>query len=137
LSPVVRARAGRVVLRSQTDLAWYALSSAAGWYYEPEYDTLVARRGFVIANRTAVLFELWHGANEATLLVGPAYEVTHSTTADLTRQRAEGVVFWSPVETLGPVARPRLFVLAGVNLVDRNRRHDPFAVLGVGVDLDR
>jgi len=137
ISPVLRARIGRVVLRSQTDLAWFALSSTAGWFYEWEYDTLVARRGLVVSNRTALLFELWHGPGEATLLVGPGYEITHSTTADITRQRAEGVVFWSPVETFGRFARPRIFLLAGVNLADRNRGHDPFAVLGVGIDLDR
>jgi hypothetical protein len=34
---------GSIVLRSQTDLAWFALSSSSGWFYEWEYDTLVAR----------------------------------------------------------------------------------------------
>jgi hypothetical protein len=137
ISPVLRIRVGRALLRSQTDVAWFALSSSSGWFYEWEYDTLVARHGLVISNRTALLGELWHGAGDAMLLVGPGYEVTRSTTADLTRQRVEGVVFWSPVETFGSFARPRLFVVAGVNLVDTNRRHDPFAVFGVGADLDR
>jgi hypothetical protein len=136
-SPVLRLRTGRLLLRSQTDVAWFALSSTAGWFYEWEYDTLVAQRDLVVSNRTAVLVELWHGAGEATLLAGPAYEVTHAIAADLGRQRAEGVVFWSPVETFGAFARPRLFAVAGMNLVDRNRRHDPFVIVGVGVDLDR
>jgi hypothetical protein len=135
-SPVLRARLGRVLLRSQTDIAWFALSSTAGWFYEWEYDTLLARRDLLVSNRTTVLFELWRGAGEATVLAGPGYEVTHAAKADITRQRAEGVLFWSPVDALGSFARPRLFAVAGVNLVDRNRRHDPFAVLGLGADLD-
>lgn len=136
-SPVLRARVGPVLLRNQTDLAWFALSSTAGWFYEWEYDTLVAKRDLVVSNRTAVLFELWRGAGEAMLLAGPAYEITHAIGADIGRQRAEGVVFWSPVDTLGAFARPRLFVVGGVNLVDRNRRHDPFVIVGLGVDMDR
>jgi hypothetical protein len=135
-SPVLRARAGPVLLRSQTDVAFFALSSTAGWFHEWEYDTLVARRDLVVSNRTALLLELWRGAGEATLLAGPAYEVTHAAKADITRHRAEGVLFWSPVDRLGSFARPRLFAVAGVNLVDRNRRHDPFAVFGLGADLD-
>jgi hypothetical protein len=136
LSPVLRARVGPIVLRSQTDLAWFALSSSPGWFYEWEYDTLVARRDLVVSNRSTVFFELWHGAGEAMLLAGPGYEVTHAARAGITRQRAEGVLFWSPADRLGFLARPRLFAMGGVNVVDRNRRGDPFAVVGVGVDLD-
>ncbi len=136
LSPVLRARVGPIVLRSQTDLAWFALSSSEGWFYEWEYDTLVAKRDLVVSNRSTVLFEFWRGAGEAILLAGPGYEVTHAVRAGITRQRAEGVLFWSPKDGLGFLARPRLFAMAGVNLVDRNRRGDPFAVLGVGADLD-
>ncbi|OFX19551.1 MAG: hypothetical protein A2V77_10230 [Anaeromyxobacter sp. RBG_16_69_14] len=136
LSPVLRARVGPIVMRSQTDLAWFALSSSAGWFYEWEYDTLVARRDLVVSNRSTLLFEIWRGTGEATLLAGPGYEVTHATRANITRQRAEGVLFWSPTDELGFLARPRLFAMAGVNVVDRNRRGDPFAVVGLGADLD-
>jgi hypothetical protein len=136
LSPVLRARVGPIVLRSQTDLAWFALSSSEGWFYEWEYDALIAKRDLVVSNRSTVLFELWRGAGEAILLAGPGYEVTHAARAGITRQRAEGVLFWSPTDGLGFLARPRLFAMAGVNLVDRNRRGDPFAVLGLGADLD-
>ncbi len=136
LSPVLRARVGPLVLRSQTDIAWFALSSSEGWFYEWEYDTLLARRDLVVSNRSTLFFELWRGAGEATLLAGPGYEVTHAARAGITRQRAEGVLFWSPADRLGRLSRPRLFAMAGVNVVDRNRQGDPFAVLGVGADLE-
>jgi hypothetical protein len=136
LSPVLRARAGPVVLRSQTDVACFALPQTSAWTYEWEYDTLLADRDLVVSNRSAVLLELWRGAGEATLLAGPGYELTHAARADITRQRAEGVLFWSPADVFGLLSRPRLFAVAGVNLVDRNRSHEPFAVIGAGADLD-
>jgi hypothetical protein len=136
LSPVLRMRIGRVVLRSQTDLAWFALPRTPAWTYESEYDTLLADRDLVISNRSTMLFELWHGGGQSTLLAGPGYELTHAARADITRQRAEGVLFFSPRDGVGSLARLRVFAVAGVNLVDRNRRHEPFAVVGTGADLD-
>jgi hypothetical protein len=136
LSPVLRARAGRLILRSQTDLAWFALSTAPGWFYEWEYDTLLAERDFLVSNRTTMLFEVWRGDGETTLLAGPGYEVTHAGKSGITRQRAEGVVYWSPATRLGDLDRPRLFAVAGVNIEDRNRQLEPFVVLGVGADID-
>jgi hypothetical protein len=136
LSPTLRAQVGRLVLRSQTDLGWYALATTPGWFYEMEYDTLVARRDLVVSNRSALLVELWRGAGEAMLLAGPGYEVTHASRAAITRQRVEGAVFWSPCDRLGAVQRPRLVTTAGVNLADRNRRHEAFALVGVGADMD-
>jgi len=136
LTPVLRARVGPVVLRSQTDLGWFFLSPGGSWFYDWEYDTLIARHDFVVSNRSAVLCELWRGTGEAAFMVGPGYEVTHAAKAGITRQRVEAVAFWSPVARLGVFARPRAFAVAGVNLVDRNRAGDPFGVFGVGADLD-
>jgi hypothetical protein len=109
LSPILRAQLGPLLLRNQTDVAWYRLSSDQGWFHEWEYDTLLA---------------------------GPAYEVTRAGKAHLTRQRVEGVVFWPPVDRLGAFARPRLLGVLGVNVQDRNREGDVFVVAGMGVDLD-
>ena len=135
--PVLRARLGPVVLRNQTELAWYRMSSEPGWYYEWEYDTLLASSDLVVNDRLAAMVELWRGAGAATLLAGPAWELTHSAKADITRQRAEGVLFWSPADRLGPFARPRVIAVVGLNVQDRNREGDLFAILGAGADLDR
>jgi hypothetical protein len=135
-TPTLRARVGPVLLRNQTDLAWYRLSGRDGWYYESEYDTLLASSDFVISNRLAALVPLWQGAGDAVLLAGPAYEATHARKADITRRRVEGVVFWSPAERLRALARPRLLAVFGVNLEDRNRKGEAFAVAGAGADFD-
>lgn len=135
-APTLRARVGRVILRNQAELSWYALPTSGAWSYEAEYDTLLASRDLVLFDRLAAFFEAWRGAGEATLLAGPAYEITHAGKADLTRQRIEALLFWSPADRWGALARPRLSALVGLNLRDRNRQGEPFAGLGVGADLD-
>jgi len=135
-SPVLRAQLGPLLFRNQTDVAWYRLSDDDGWFHEWEYDTLLAGSDLLVSNRLAVLGRLWRGAGDAVLLAGPAYEVTHAGKTDLTRQRVECVVFWSPVDRLGAFARPRLVGVLGVNLQDRNREGDLFGLVGLGMDLD-
>ncbi len=135
-SPVVRARIGRVIVRNQTDLDWYLLSRSSGWYYEWEYDTLLAENDWLVANRTALMVELWRGGGDATLLVGPMYDVTRAGAARIVRQRLGASAYWAPAARWLGFHRPRVYALAGVNLSDRNREGEPFAVLGFGGDLD-
>jgi hypothetical protein len=136
-SPVLRARLGVFMLRSQTDLAWCSPSGARGWYYDSEYDTLLAASDGLAANRTAVLAELWSGPAGATLLAGPMYDVTRAMSAGITRQRVGALAYLERQGAALGLDRLRLYALAGVNLSDRNRQGDPFAVLGVGADLER
>jgi hypothetical protein len=135
-SPVVRARIGRLIVRNQTDLNWYTLSRSSGWYYESEYVTLIDENDWLVANRTMLLMELWRGAGEATVLVGPMYDVTRAGAAEITRQRVGASAYWAPAARWLGFDRPRVYALAGVNLSDRNREGEPFAILGFGGDLD-
>lgn len=135
-TPVLRARLGPVVLRNETNLAWYRPSPHSGWYYEWEYDTLLASSDFLVSDRLAALAVLWRSRQDAALLAGPAYELTHAFKANLTRQRLEGILFWSPFARFGFVVRPRFLAIVGVNLEDRNRAGEPFALVGVGGDAD-
>lgn len=136
IAPALRARVGPLLAQSQFTLAGYAIARSAGWFYDLEDDTLVANRDWVLSNRTGLLVELWRGSEEAMLLLGPAYEVTHARKAALTRQRAEGILFWSPADRLGALQRPRLTVMSGLNLEDRNRKGRWFGLVGVGADVD-
>lgn len=135
LSPVLRARLGALVLRSQTDLCWYALSSRPGWFHEVEYDTLLARQDWLVDNATALFAELL-GRTGTSLLLGPMYEVTRSGAAAIVRQRLGAALFLVPAGRWLGLDRVRLYALAGVNLADRNREGEPFAALGVGGDLE-
>lgn len=134
-SPVLRARLGPLLLRNQTDLCWYALSSRPGWYHEAEYDTLLARRDWLVANATVLFAELL-GRTGASLLVGPMYEVTRSGAAAIVRQRVGAALYLAPAGRRLGLDRVRVYALAGVNLSDRNREGEPFAALGVGGDLE-
>jgi hypothetical protein len=135
-SPVLRAKLGPIVLRNQTELDWYRLSGTDGWYYEWEHDTLLDESDWLIANGTTVFFELWDGPGEATFLAGPTYDLTRAGGAGITRQRAGVSLYFAPTARWLGLHRVRVHALAGVNLSDRNREGQPFAVLGLGGDLD-
>ncbi len=135
-SPVLRAKVGRLVIRNQSDVDRYVLSRSSGWYYEWEYDTLLAASDWLIANRTALMVELWRGAKDATLLVGPMYDITRAGAAKIIRQRVGLSAYWAPAARWLGFDRPKVYALAGVNLSDRNREGEPFALLGVGGDFE-
>ncbi len=134
--PTLRAKVGPFILRNQTDAAYYLFPGSGPYFHELEYDTLLKNGDFLVANRTQALFEAWKGKQDEVLLAGPYYEVTHAGDADLTRQRAGGVLYWVPKENVWLLDRPRIYAQFGVNLQDRNRDHELFAVFGVGFDYD-
>lgn len=136
LQPTLYAKAGPVIISNQTDLAYYRFSGNGPYFLDWEYDTLLKDGDSVIANRTQFLLQPWKRGQEAMLLVGPYYEVTHAHDADLTRQRLGGVLYWVPADKLGPFDRPRIYSQLGVNLQDRNRDGEVFFTIGVGFDYD-
>lgn len=136
LQPTLRAKLGRLIIRNQTDVAWYQLGSGGPYFYEWEYDALVKSNDWIVANRTALLAELWSGSADAVLLVGPSYELRRALSAELQRQRLGGLAFFCPADRLGPLSRPRIFLQAGINLRDRNRQGELFVIGGLGTDFD-
>jgi hypothetical protein len=134
--PTVYVRKGPVVVRNQTDLAYYRFDGKGPYFYEWEYDTLLKDGDLLLDNRTALLYEGWKGRNDASLLVGPFYEITHAGEADLTRQRMGGQLFWMPAESLWSLNRPRIYSQVGVNLQDPNRKGEMFVTIGFGFDYD-
>lgn len=137
LRPLLRMKMGRVVLRSQTDLAHYRMNGQGPYYFEREYDTLLEASDFLVANRTALLFVIIPGKSAPGLAMGPAYEVTHAYGAGLTRQRLGLQGSWIPdMDGRGFFSGFRIYGMAGVNLEDRNRGHEPFLMMGVGTDIN-
>ncbi len=136
IQPTLRAKLGPVIVRNQTDVAHYRFAAAGPFFYEWEYDTLLARSDVLVADRIQVMIEAWKRGSEAMLLVGPVYDVTHAFAAALTRQRLGLALYWVPVEAWGRVRRPRIYGQGGANLEDPNRRGEPFFVVGIGNDFD-
>lgn len=65
------------------------------------------------------------------------YEYTRAARTGVERQRLGALLFWVPAAKGLGLDRPRLLLLGGVNLTDRNRSGEPFVLVGPGGDLDR
>lgn len=133
LQPVFTAKAGRVIIRNATDLAYYRFDGAGPYFYESEYDTLLKDGDTVADNTTAFLLDAGSGA--AALLAGPFYQITHAGRADITRQRLGIQGYWSPAGKKGPFSALRAYGRLGLNLQDRNRDGQLFFTAGMGVDF--
>jgi hypothetical protein len=134
--PTLRLKIGRIVLRNQTDFARYQISGEGPYFFEREYDTLLKATDYLVSSRTGLLFVIKPGRTAPGFALGPAYEVTYARGAGLTRQRIG--VQGSFIPDLGPglLAGFRIYGMAGVNLQDHNRNHEPFLMIGVGSDLN-
>ncbi len=133
--PVITAKAGPVIIRNTTDLAYYRFGGRGPYFLEWEYDTLLKDGDFLLNNRTAFLIKAWKGSRTEMLLAGPFYEITHGARADITRQRSGIQVFWSPAESIGSFNHPRVYAQIGMNLQDRNRDNEAFLTAGLGFDF--
>ena len=82
-----------------------------------------------------VLAQVWK-SDDATLLLGVQYEIVHAFKSGRTRQRIGLLAYFVPVDTLGPLDRPRIYVWTGWNIQDRNRDGEGFLIVGIGFDLE-
>jgi len=137
VQPTLYAKAGRVLIINQTDLAYYRFNGDGPYFLDWEYDTLVKDGDSVIANRTQFLVPAWKGTGEKVLYAGPYYEITRAHDAGLTRQRAGGQLYWIPTDTFWGMDNPRIYSQVGVNIQDPNRQGEMFVTLGCGVNFNR
>jgi hypothetical protein len=135
VQPVITAKAGPVIIRNTTDLAYYRFDGKGPYFYEWEYDTLLKDGDYLIDNTTAFLMEAWKGPDAEMLLAGPFYQITNAASADITRQRIGVQAFWSPAGPIGSFSHPRVYGKLGVNLQDRNRDNELFLIVGMGFDF--
>lgn len=135
VQPVFTAKAGPVIIRNMTDLAYYRFDGEGPYFYEWEYDTLLKDGDHLIDNTTAFLMEAWKGSDSSMLLAGPFYQITNTARADITRQRIGVQAFWSSNGQMGSFSHPRVYGRLGVNLQDRNRDNELFLMIGTGLDF--
>lgn len=134
--PTLYGKIGPVIIANQTDLAYYRFNGKGPYFLDWEYDTLVRDGDSVVANRTQFIVEAWKKGKDQALYAGPYYEITHATSADLTRQRVGVLAYWLPVPAFLSLDRPRIYLQAGVNIQDRNRQGELFLNFGIGFDFD-
>ncbi len=135
LQPVLTAKAGPVIIRNTTDLAYYRFNGRGPYFLEWEHDTLLKDGDFVINNRTDFLVAPVKGSRSDALLAGPFYEYTHGQHADITRHRAGVQVYWTRAEPIWSFNKPRAYAQIGMNLRDRNRDNEAFFAAGLGFDF--
>ncbi|MBI5068572.1 MAG: hypothetical protein HZB56_10050 [Deltaproteobacteria bacterium] len=136
VEPALRARLGRLLLRSALELSAYRLAGRAGTYYESDHDLLVRERDLVLRLRTIAPVALWREGDVERLLLGPAHEYAAAARTGVSRHRLGAVLLLSPWPRRWGLDRPRLGAFGGILLADRNRRGQPFVLLSLAADLD-
>ena len=131
-----RVKLGRVLLRSKLSAAAYRFDQPGPYVYEADLDTLLGTSDLVLANRTDLLFELYDGPGAETLLLGPTVEARRTIDSALSRVRVGAALWYVPSERWGNLHQPRLYAQAGLNVVDPNRRGEPFSSAGFGADFN-
>ncbi len=135
LQPVLTAKAGPIIIRNTTDLAYYRFGGKGPYFLEWEYDTLLKDGDLLVNNRTVFLMATGKRSRFDTLLAGPFYEYTHGSDADITRHRAGIQAYWTRREPVWSLKKPRAYAQIGLNLHDRNRNNEGFFGAGVGFDF--
>lgn len=132
----LRMPLGPILLRNQTDLAWFRFDGRGPYFLEWEYDTLLKDGDWLVADTIQALLNPWKGAAGASLHAGPFFEIARAGASRITQERAGLVVLWTGAERAGSLRRPRVYGQAGVHLRDPNREGEAFLTLGLGFDLD-
>jgi len=135
LSITPRVKLGRVLLRSKLSLTAYHFDQPGPYVYDADLDALLGVTDLVVSSRSDVLFELHDGPGAETVLLGPTVETRRTIASALSRTRAGLALWYVPTERWANLHQPRLYAQAGINLVDPNRRGEPFGAVGFGADF--
>lgn len=134
-----QAQVGNIVVRNQL-VGYFHLfperTFDGPYIRERIYDTLQANYDGMVNNTAAILYQPWSRGDNARVLIGPYHEVTYAVRAQLSRHRVGAVLVAIPRDVWGTsIHSPRMYVQAGVNVVDPNRDDELFVQGGFGFDL--
>lgn len=135
LQPTLQLKFDRIVIRNQTDAAYYLFSGRGPYFLEPVYDTLLKDGDFLFSNRTFLLYSIYGAAKNKTLLAGPYYEITRAFDTGINQQKIGLSVYWDATSQWF-ISRPYIAVTAGCHLQDPNRRGELFFSIGTGFQFD-
>jgi hypothetical protein len=137
ISLLPRAKFGPLLILTKLRFTHYRYDEDDGPYvYEPELDTLLSTSDFVFSSHTDLLFQLYRGRAAESFLFGPMMESTRTIDTELSRVRVGGTARFVPAEQWANVRRPRLYATIGVNVDDPHRSGEPFALFGIGADME-
>jgi hypothetical protein len=136
LSLLPRAKFGSLLILSKLSFTGYRYDDPGPYVWEPELDTLLSTSDYVFQSRTDFLFELHRGPGAESFMLGPTVDSMRTIDSALSRTRAGATTWFVPAEQWANLRRPRLYATAGVNIDDPNRSGEPFAMLGIGADME-
>jgi hypothetical protein len=137
-APTVKAKLGRLLVRSRADLEWWKASAPGPYFYEPFRDTLLRASGdTLVASETVLLWSLGDG-NSRKLLVGPVHDLTLVLDAPQNRRQDVGVmgILSLGARRLG-LQDPVLFVKAVRYIEEPNRQGQIAAQMALGFALKK
>jgi hypothetical protein len=134
--PTFQGKIGPVILRNQTDLAYFTFSGRGPYFLELEYFTLLKDGDWLVSNRTQALMEFRKGSKGPTLLAGPYYEVTRARDAQITQQKVGALLYWMPREKLASLDRPHVGLKLAYQLQDPERQGQLYVQFAVGFEFD-
>jgi hypothetical protein len=134
LQPTLQFKIDKIIVRNQSDYAWYRFPGKGPYFLELEYDTLLKNGDHLFANRTQILDEISRSGENSTL-AGPFFEIVHASAANLTSRRI-GLLFYSEQgPQLSFFKKSHYFGQVGYYLTDPSRSHGIFCLIGVGGDF--
>lgn len=139
LQPTLQVEIGSWMLVNQASFARYDFQHSGPYFWEQEYDTLLARHDRLFADDLSLLYDFAREAKAEHLLVGPSLEVVHASGANLTRTRAGLSLYFEPharVHAADYQIRPRFYFQLGVNTQDRNQDGRLYVLGGIGMGVD-
>ncbi|HEX6738979.1 MAG TPA: hypothetical protein VF310_11940 [Vicinamibacteria bacterium] len=138
-SPTVKARLGRLMLRSRADVEWWRAHAPGSYFYEPYRDTLLQASGDTLLAGESVA--LWAVRNEGSrkLLLGAVHDFTRVAGAPRRNRRQDAglLAVWG----LGPrrlgLGEPVVFAKVVRYLDDPNREGQLAAQVALGFSVGK
>jgi hypothetical protein len=131
--PTVQLKIWRIVLVDNFELAgWFVHGGGAGRYWYDSIDDNLIRKGAfdgTIKNQLIGGMLVWDGEGDAQILIAATYDYVRTFSAGIPRHRVGGLAAITPWHELFGISKPTLLVLAGANVIDRNR-DDQFYLIG-------
>ncbi len=131
--PTLQGKIDRFVFRNTTDLAYYKFSGRGPYFLELSYDTLLKDSDGLLSNRTFLLYSVFDGDAQKTVLTGPYYEITRAFDAKITQQKIGWSAYVEPSARYRWVENPYLGVVVGFHLQDPNRQGQLFLMIATGI----
>jgi hypothetical protein len=132
--PTLQGKINRLIIRNQTDVAFFRFSGKGPYFLEIGEDTLLKDGDFLVANRTQFLYSFFSDRKGKKLLLGPYYEITRAIESEITQQKIGLALYWEPALTIRYLGKPHLGVMTAYHLEDPSRQGQLYLLMALGFE---